>query len=253
MAISIKSPKEIKALRKAGELTAQALALLEREVRPGVSLLELDKMAEDFIKSSHARPAFKGLYGFPNSVCMSLNEVVIHGVPTDYVLQEGDIIGLDLGVEVDGYYGDSALTLPIGAISLQDEKLLACSKESLMHAISSIRVGMHFKELSQILEGAIVERGFVPLKGFCGHGIGKKPHEEPEIPNYLEKGVKPNSGPKIKEGMVFCLEPMVCQKQGEPKILADKWSVVSVDGLNTSHHEHTIAIVGNKAVILTER
>ncbi|EKE93167.1 type I methionyl aminopeptidase [Helicobacter pylori] len=253
MAISIKSPKEIKALRKAGELTAQALALLEREVRPGVSLLELDKMAEDFIKSFHARPAFKGLYGFPNSVCMSLNEVVIHGIPTDYVLQEGDIIGLDLGVEVDGYYGDSALTLPIGAISPQDEKLLACSEESLMHAINSIRVGMHFKELSQILESTIVERGFVPLKGFCGHGIGKKPHEEPEIPNYLEKGVKANSGPKIKEGMVFCLEPMVCQKQGEPKILADKWSVVSVDGLNTSHHEHTIAIVGNKAVILTER
>ncbi|WP_104747815.1 type I methionyl aminopeptidase [Helicobacter cetorum] len=252
MAISIKSPKEIKALRKAGELTAKTLAFLEQEVKPGVSLLELDKMAEDFIKSFGARPAFKGLYGFPNSVCMSLNTIVIHGIPTNYVLQEGDIIGLDLGVEIDGYYGDAAVTLPVGAISSQDEKLLACSKDTLMHAISLIEVGMHFKELSQILEGAIVGRGFVPLKGFCGHGIGRKPHEEPEIPNYLEKGVKPNSGPKIKEGMVFCLEPMVCQKQGEPKILEDKWSVVSVDGLNTSHHEHTIAIIDNKAVILTE-
>ncbi|AFI03422.1 type I methionyl aminopeptidase [Helicobacter cetorum] len=252
MAISIKSPKEISALRKAGEFTGRTLALLKENVRVGITLLELDKIAEDFILSLGAKPAFKGLYGFPNTVCISVNEVVIHGIPTDYALKEGDIVGLDLGVEFQGYYGDSALTLPVGNISSKDKALLACSKETLEEAISSIKVGMHFKELSQVLEKAIIERGFVPLKGFCGHGIGRKPHEEPEIPNYLEKGVKPSSGPKIKEGMVFCLEPMVCQQKGEPKILQDKWSVISVDGLNTSHHEHTIAIVGNQAVILTE-
>jgi methionyl aminopeptidase len=139
--------------------------------------------------------------------------------------------------------------MAIGEISKEDEALIACSKDALYHAIENIRVGMRFKELSAILEEFIRGRGFLPLRDFCGHGIGKKPHEEPNIPNYVEG--KPKQGPKIKNGMVFCLEPMICQKSDKPVILEDKWSVVSEDGLNTSHYEHTVAIIDGKAMILT--
>jgi len=155
-----------------------------------------------------------------------------------------------LGTKIDGYFGDAAISMGIGKISKEDEDLIACSKDALYHAIENIKVGMRFKELSHILETFIRDRGYVPLRDFCGHGIGKKPHEEPNIPNYVDG--KPNQGPKIKNGMVFCLEPMVCQKGENPVILEDKWSVVSEDGLHSSHYEHTVAIIDNKAVILTE-
>ncbi|MFC3847035.1 type I methionyl aminopeptidase [Helicobacter baculiformis] len=252
MAIVIRSPKDIDALRRAGAVVGQTLELLREEIRVGMSLLELDALAEAHIYKLKAEPAFKGLYGFPNTLCTSLNEVAIHGIPTDYKLQSGDIIGLDLGAQVQGWFGDAAITLGVGEVSLKDHALIACAKDTLDKVIASLEVGMRFKEVSQLLETLIRKRGFVPLKKFCGHGIGRKPHEEPSIFNYLEPSSKPNSGPKIKEGMVFCLEPMVCQESGEPKILEDKWSVVSVDGLRTSHYEHTIAMVGKKAQILTE-
>jgi methionyl aminopeptidase len=207
-------------------------------------------MAEEYIRSHGAKPSFKGLYGFPNSVCTSLNQVIIHGIPTDYKLQEGDIIGYDIGTELDGWFGDAAITVAVGKITPQDEALIACAKESLYEAIAAIKVGMRFKELSAVLENSIRSRGFVPLHSFCGHGIGKKPHEEPEIPNYLEaKDAK--GGPKIKNGMVFCLEPMVCQKDSKPLILENKWDVVSADGLRGSHYEHTVAVVNGKAEILS--
>ncbi|WP_163532393.1 type I methionyl aminopeptidase [Helicobacter suis] len=252
MAIAIRNRKEIALLKKVGEVVGQTLNLLAQKIHAGMSLLELDALAEEHIYKMGAIPAFKGLYGFPNTVCISVNEVIIHGIPTDYCLQEGDIVGLDLGAQIQGYFGDAAITLAIGEPSAMDTKLIACAKESLYEAIANLRVGMHFKEVSQILESAIRKRGFVPLFDFCGHGIGKKPHEEPQIPNYLSPGIKAKAGPKIKEGMVFCLEPMVCQKEGKPKILADHWSVVSVDGLKTSHYEHTIAMINQKAQILTE-
>jgi len=251
MSIAIRKPDEIEKLRKANQIVGQTLQYLEQNVKPGMTLKEIDQMGEEFIRSKGARPSFKGLYGFPAAVCTSLNEVIIHGIPDDTKVKEGDILGLDIGTELDGWYGDAAITMPIGTISEEDQKLIACAKDALYHAIEIIRPGMRFKELSLALEEFIKSRGFTPLVSFCGHGIGRKPHEEPEIPNYLEHG-SPKSGPKIKNGMVFCLEPMICQKLGIPKILDDKWSVVSQDGLRGSHYEHTVAVIGNRAEILSQ-
>jgi len=251
MAIALRKPKEIEKLREANRIVAQTLQLLEQHTKPGISLKELDAMAEDFIRSQGAEPSFKGLYGFPSSVCTSVNEVIIHGIPTEYKLKEGDIVGYDIGTQKDGWYGDAAITVGVGSISKEDEKLIACAKDALYYAIENIKVGMRFKEVSLLLENFIKEYGFVPLRDFCGHGIGKKPHEEPEIPNYLD-APNPKAGPKIKNGMVFCLEPMICQTKSKPKILENGWDVVSEDGLRGSHYEHTIAIIGGKAEILSQ-
>ena len=250
MAIAIRKPAEIEKLRAANKIVAQTLQYLSSIIKPGLSLVELNRLGEEYIINLGARPSFKGLYGFPAGVCTSVNEVVIHGIPTDYELQEGDIIGIDIGTEVDGWYGDGAVTVGVGEINKEDEELISCAKDALYHAIDFIKPGLRFKELSFELENFIKDRGYQPLKSFCGHGIGKKPHEEPEIPNYLS-GNNPEQGPKIKNGMVFCLEPMICQKDGTSKVLDDKWSVVSVDGLRTSHYEHTVAVIGGKAEILS--
>ncbi len=249
MAIPLRKPSEIDTLRRAGAIVGQTLAYLEETVKPGMSLKEIDALGEEFLRKLGAEPSFKGLYGFPAAVCTSVNEVIIHGVPTDYKVQEGDILGLDIGTKLEGYYGDAAITMPVGRISEEDQRLIDCSRETLYEAIEAIRQGMRFKELSAILEEGITSRGYVPLRNYCGHGIGTKPHDEPNILNYLEG--KANQGPKIKNGMVFCLEPMVCQQSGEPVLLEDDWSVVSEDGLRGSHYEHQVAVVDGKAVILT--
>ncbi|VDH01871.1 methionine aminopeptidase [Helicobacter pametensis] len=251
MAIAIRKPSEIEQLRVSSVLVAQALRRAKESISIGTSLLEIDEIIEDFILSQNAHPAFKGLYGFPNSACISLNSVIIHGIPTDYKLQEGDIVGIDVGVEKNGWYGDAAITIGVGKISSQDQRLIDASEQVLLEAISQIHEGMHFKELSLLLGELIGEYGYVPLLDYCGHGIGRKPHEEPQIPNYLSHG-KAKSGEKIKNGMVFCIEPMLCQKSGKPVILKDGWSVVSEDGLNTSHYEHTVAMIGGKAEILSK-
>lgn len=250
MAITLRKPNEIEKLRAANKIVGGALDLLRANTKVGASLKDLDAMAEDYIRSYGAKPSFKGLYGFPNAVCTSLNNVIIHGIPTDYKLQDGDIIGYDIGTELNGYFGDAAITVAVGEVSELDNALIACSKDTLYHAIDEIKVGMRFKELSLILEKFIISRGFVPLYDFCGHGIGKKPHEEPQIPNYLE-GKNPKQGPKIKNGMVFCLEPMICQKDSKPLILENGWDVVSADGLNGSHYEHTVVVINGKAEILS--
>ncbi|MBN2768117.1 MAG: type I methionyl aminopeptidase [Campylobacterales bacterium] len=251
MAIAIRKPDEIKKLAKAAELVAKTLNHLEKNIKEGMNLEQIDAMGEEYIRSFDAIPAFKGLYGFKGSVCTSLNQVVIHGVPIkETVIKSGDILGLDIGVKLDGYYGDAAITMPIGEISKEDQSLIACSKDVLYEAINQIKEGMRFKELSSILEQSIISRGYIPLREYCGHGIGSKPHDEPNIPNYIEG--KANQGPKIKNGMVFCIEPMVCQKSGKPLLLDDEWSVISEDGLNTSHYEHQVAIIDGKAVILSE-
>lgn len=250
MAIPIRKPGEIDALAKAGHLVALTLAEVKRHIRPGITPLELDGIAEDFIRSNGGRPSFKGLYDFPNTILASRNEVIIHGIPDTQPLAEGDIIGVDLGVEIDGWYGDAAFTEPVGEVSKEASSLIACAKESLHEAIEAIKPGMRFKELSALLETSITSRGYIPLRGYCGHGIGRKPHEEPSILNYVEG--KPNQGPKIKEGMVFCIEPMICQKSGESALLEDHWSVVSEDGLLGSHYEHTVAVRDGKAVILSQ-
>ena len=250
MAIALRKPQEIEKLRAANKIVGGALELLQNSAKVGMTLTELDAMAEDYIRSHGAKPSFKGLYGFPNAVCCSLNEVIIHGIPTDYKLQEGDVIGFDIGTELDGWFGDAAITMPVGKVSAEDEALIACSKDTLYHAIKNIKQGMRFKELSHLMEKFILDAGFVPLRNFCGHGIGKKPHEEPEIPNYLE-GTNAKAGPKIKNGMVFCLEPMICQKDSKPIILENQWDVVSADGLRGSHYEHTVAVINGKAEILS--
>ncbi|MFA6759586.1 MAG: type I methionyl aminopeptidase [Sulfuricurvum sp.] len=250
MAIALRKADEIAKLRVANSIVAKTLDLLRESTKVGASLKELDAMAEDFICSQGATPSFKGLYGFPNAVCTSLNEVIIHGIPTDYKLKEGDVIGFDVGVQKDGWYGDAAITMGVGEISSDDEALIACAKDTLYEAIEAIRVGMRFKELSVVLEQSIISRGFVPLHNFCGHGIGRKPHEEPEIPNYLD-GKDPKAGPKIKNGMVFCLEPMITQKDPTPIILKNGWDVVSADGLRGSHYEHTVAVIDGRAEILS--
>jgi len=251
LAIPLRNLNEIEKLRVAGNAVAQTLKYLQENVKAGMSLLEVDKMGDEYINSLGARPSFKGLYGFPNAICTSLNEVIIHGVPTSDILKEGDILGIDIGSEIDGWYGDAAITMPIGKISKKDEELISCSKDALYYAIDIIKEGMRFKELSLAIEEFILARGFVPLVRFCGHGIGREPHCDPEIPSYFE-GKKPKQGPKIKNGMVFCLEPMICQKEKEPIIdEKDKWSVRSSDGLRTSHYEHQVAVVNGKAVILT--
>ncbi len=251
MAIALRKPAEIAKLKEAGEIVAKTLQYLQSSIRPGMTLKEIDAMGEAYIRNLGAEPSFKGLYGFTGSVCTSLNEVCIHGVPDDTKIKEGDLLGLDIGSKRDGYYGDAAITMIVGGKgSEQDEALIACAKGALYHAIEAIRPGMRFKELSHILESYITEAGFVPLRDYCGHGIGTKPHDEPNIPNYVEGS--PKQGPKIKNGMVFCLEPMVCQESGNAVVLEDGWSVVSEDGLRTAHYEHQVAIVDGKAVILTE-
>ncbi|RDU72592.1 type I methionyl aminopeptidase [Helicobacter aurati] len=251
MGIAIKNKDQLHTIEEASRIVAVALDYATTIVSEGISLLEIDKAVENKIISLGAIPSFKGLYGFPNATCISVNEVIIHGIPTNYYLKSGDIVGIDIGTKYKGYYGDGAVTVGVGVVHEQDKRLMECSLQTLINTIDSIKAGMRFKEISAILQENIESRGFVPLFGFCGHGIGTSPHEEPSIPNYLESGVK-IGGPKVKEGMVFCLEPMVCQKSGEPVILNDKWSVVSKDGLNTSHHEHTIAIIDGRARILTE-
>ncbi len=249
MAIALRKKEEIEILRRAGAIVAQTLEYISSYIKPGISLIELDKLIEEFIIKQKAKPSFKGLYGFPASACISVNEVIIHGIPTDYKLKEGDIVGIDIGSFYQGYYGDAAKTFEVGKVSEVDKKLIECSKDALYKAIDAIKVGVRFKEISKLLEDTIKSYNFVPLRDFCGHGIGTKPHDEPNIPNYLEG--KPKQGPKIKNGMVFCLEPMVCQKDGEPVILEDGWSVVSRDGLNGAHYEHEIAVVDGKALILS--
>ncbi len=251
MAINLRKPQEIERLRDSNVIVAKALKHAEALARPGVSLLEMANSTESYIKSLGGRPSFKGLYGFPGAICISVNEVIIHGIPTEYKLQEGDIVGIDIGVEYKGWFGDAAITVPVGKVKAEDTRLMDCSRMTLEESIAEIREGMRFKELSALLQELIIKKGFVPLRNFCGHGIGKRPHEEPEIPNYLDNdGAK--QGPKIKNGMVFCIEPMVCVENGESKILEDKWSVVSTDNKRGSHHEHTVAIIDKKAVILSK-
>lgn len=251
MSIAIRNLKEIQMLSSSSRVVASSLEYVQKFLRPGISLLDIDSIIENHILSLGARPSFKGLYGFPNSVCLSVNEVIIHGIPTEYQLQEGDILGIDVGSELDGWYGDGAITVGIGDTKDEHKMIIDCAREALLYSIDVIREGMYFKELSKILGDFIHSRGFVPLRDYCGHGIGRKPHDEPSIMNYLDSG-NPRQGPKIRNGMVFCIEPMVCARSGVPVVLSDGWSVVSEDGCYGAHYEHTVVVIDGKAKILTE-
>ncbi|WP_456470143.1 type I methionyl aminopeptidase [Caminibacter sp.] len=250
MAIAIRKPKEIEEIKKPARLVAETLKLLRENTKPGITPLELDKMAEDFIRSRGGRPAFKGLYDFPNSVCISVNGCVIHGIPTNKPLKEGDIVGYDIGVEMNGWYGDAAITVGVGKIKEEYEKMIKVAKDAIYHAVKNIKPGMRYKQISKLLEDYITSHGYVPLKGYSGHGIGRKPHEEPQILNYVEG--KPNQGEKVKNGHVFCIEPMLCHKCGEPILADNGWDVYCEDMEVGVHYEHQIAIINNKAEILTE-
>ncbi|MEO1927673.1 MAG: type I methionyl aminopeptidase [Nautiliaceae bacterium] len=250
MAIPIRKPQEIEKIKIPAKLVARTLKLLKENTKPGVTPLELDKMAEEFIRNHGGRPAFKGLYDFPNSVCISRNGVVIHGVPTNEPLKEGEIVGFDVGVEIDGWYGDAAITVGVGNIAPEYEKMIQVAKDALYYAIKNIKPGMRYKQISKLLEDYITSHGYVPLKGYSGHGIGRKPHEEPQILNYVEG--KPNQGEKVKNGHVFCLEPMLCHKCGDPILAENGWDVYCEDMEVGVHYEHQVAVLNNKAIILTE-
>ena len=250
MAIPIRKPAEIEKIKIPAKVVGQTLKLLRENAKPGITPIELDKMAEDFIRSKGGRPAFKGLYDFPNSVCISRNGVVIHGIPDNEPLKEGEVVGFDVGVEIDGWYGDAAITVGIGNIDEKYKKMIDVAKGALYHAIENIKPGMRYKQISKLIEDYITSHGFIPLKGYSGHGIGRKPHEEPQILNYVEG--KPNQGEKVKNGHVFCLEPMICQKSGEPILADNGWDVYCEDLGVGVHYEHQVAILNNKAIILTE-
>jgi len=250
MAIAIRKPKEIEEIKKSANLVAKTLKLLRENTKPGITPLELDRMAEDFIRSHGGRPAFKGLYDFPNSVCISRNGIIIHGIPDSEPLKEGDVVGYDVGVEINGWYGDAAITVGVGEIKDEYKKMIQVAKDAIYYAVERIKPGMRYKQISKLLEDYITSHGYVPLKGYSGHGIGRKPHEEPQILNYVEG--KPNQGEKVKNGHVFCLEPMLCHKKGEPILGDNGWDVYCEDLDVGVHYEHQIAIINNKAEILTE-
>lgn len=245
--ITCKSRRELSYMRDAGRIVAGALSELAKAVRPGVTTGELDRLAEEFIIKNGARPAFKGLYGFPATICASVNEEVVHGIPGFKKLENGDIIGIDIGVELNGYYGDSAVTLPVGEVSPEVEKLLRVTEESLYVGIAQAREGNRLSDISHAIQTYVESHGFSVVRDFVGHGIGRSMHEEPQVPNFG----KPGRGPRLKAGMTLAIEPMVNMGSYEVKTLPDNWTVVTLDGSLSAHFEHTVAVTDGEPEILT--
>lgn len=236
-------------MARGGKVLAAAVAMLEREVKPGLTTYDLDKIAEDFIRSHKgAVPSFKGLYGFPGSICASINDEIVHGIPSKKrVLKEGDIISLDVGVKLDGFHTDSATTVPVGQVSAESKKLLEVTKKSLEAGIEAARVGNHIGDIGNAVEEVVKAAGFSVVRDMVGHGIGEKFHEEPQVPNYG----KPKRGTKLQPGLTIAIEPMVNIGDYKTKTLADKWTIVTADGSRSAHFEHTIAITADGPWILT--
>lgn len=246
--IILKTPEEIEIMAMASKLVAETHQMLRQAVRPGVTTLELDQLAEEFIRSHGGKPAFKGYRNFPATLCASINEQVVHGIPSNRVLKEGDIIGLDLGAVIDGFYGDAAVTLPVGEVAPEVMKLLKTSEESLFKGIEQARVGNRLSDISAAIQRHAEEAGYAVVRDFVGHGIGRQLHEEPQVPNYG----KPGQGPRLQVGMVLAIEPMINMGHHQVKILEDQWTAVTKDGSVSAHFEHTIAIQPNgPARILT--
>jgi methionyl aminopeptidase len=246
--IYIRSPKEVDILRRAGKVVKDTLCMLEEYIIPGVETIELDRLAEDYIRSQGAIPGFKGLYGFPSTLCISVENEVVHGIPGKRILKEGEIVGLDVGSIVEGYYGDHARSFAVGKIDEVHKKLLSVTKESLMKGIEQARPGNRIGDISNAIQLYAESHGYGVVTELVGHGIGTKLHEEPQIPNYGQKG----TGPKIKEGMCFAIEPMI--NMGTPEVFtkSDQWTICTVDGLPSAHFEHSITITENGAEILTK-
>lgn len=246
--ISCKSDKELAYMRDAGSVVARTLQELKSAVNVNVSTSELDRLAEDFIVKAGARPAFKGLYGFPYTICASVNEEVVHGFPSLRKLKNGDIISIDIGAEVNGYYGDSAVTVPVGEISSEAMQLLKATEESLYQGIDRARAGARLSDISNAVQTYAEGYGFSVVRDYVGHGIGSSPHEDPQVPNYG----KPGRGPRLKAGMTLAIEPMINMGTYEVRTLANNWTVVTLDAKLSAHFEHTIAITDDKPEILTK-
>jgi methionyl aminopeptidase len=245
--IILKSKSEIEKMTVACRIVAEVLQILVRTVRPGLTTLELDALAERSIRMRGAVPAFKGYRGFPNTLCVALNEQVVHGIPSKRRLRAGDIIGLDLGAKWEGYYGDAAVTIPVGQISSQTECLLAAAREALSLGIKEVRPGTHLSDISHAIQRYAESRGYSVVRAFVGHGIGTALHEEPQVPNFGP----PGRGPRLKAGMVLAIEPMVNIGDADVEILDDGWTVVTADGQLSAHFEHTVAITDDGHQILT--
>lgn len=246
--ITIKTPEEIEIMKEGGKILAQALKSLEKLVRPGIATKELDKAAEAFILSKGAKPAFKGYAGFPYALCVSVNENIVHGFPSDYILKEGDVVGLDLGVYYKGFNTDMAITVAVGNTSFEAKRLINAAKKSLRLGIKKVKIGNTIGDIGNTIERFVGDQGFGVVKDLCGHGIGREVHEDPRVPNYGKRG----AGEKLVEGMVICIEPMITIGSANLKKSDDGYGYAAKDNSMTAHFEHTIAITKKGPVILTE-
>ena len=245
--IIIKSQREIELMRKAGEITARALEEIEKHVKPGISTLELDKIAEELILSYNATPAFKGYRGFPASICASINEEVVHGIPGLRRLKDGDIISIDIGAVFQGYYGDAARTFPVGQVSDDALRLIDVTRQSFFEGIAFAKQGYRLSDISHAIQTYVERHNYSVVRDYVGHGIGQNMHEDPQIPNYGP----PGKGPRLKAGMTLAIEPMVNMGGFEVYTLKNKWTVVTSDGSLSAHYENTIVITDGEPEILT--
>jgi len=248
MAINYRSDEEIEKIRRANAIVVAAHKRLEEILKPGVSTKQLDREAETVILDLGGRPSFKGYRGFPNTLCVALNNQVVHGIPDKTVLKNGDIIGLDLGAEREGYYGDAAQTLPVGEINEEALKLIEVTKEALMKGIEKMKPKAHLSDISHAIQQFAEENGYQVVRAFVGHGIGSKPHEDPQVPNFGP----PGRGPVLREGMVLAIEPMVNIGGSDVEVLDDQWTVRTADGTLSAHFEHSVAVVEDGFSILSE-
>ena len=247
--IVCKSPDKINRLRAANQLVGDVLCRLQAMVEPGVTTEELDAVAEARIREVGAVPAFKGYHGYPATLCASVNDAVVHGIPSDEALKDGDIVSIDMGVVLDGYYGDSALTVGVGQVSDQAARLMAVTREALERAIAKVQVDGRVSDLGHAVQQHVESNGFAVVREFVGHGIGTQLHEEPQIPNYGE----PGRGPQLREGMVLAIEPMVNVGHPGVRVLDDGWTAVTRDGGLSAHFEHSVAVTANGPEVLSRR
>ena len=234
-------------MRKASRIVAEVLAKLRKLVEPGITTLELDRFAEAYLTKRGAKPAFKGYRGYSYTLCASVNEAVVHGLPSRRKLKEGDIVGLDLGAIVDGYYGDAAITVPVGEVSEEARRLIAIAEECLRRGLAKVQAGKRLSDVSHAVQEYAEAHGYSVVRAFVGHGIGRSLHEEPQVPNFGP----PGRGPLLKLGMTLAIEPMVNAGSPEVLILGDNWTAVSRDGSLSAHFEHTVAITEKGTEVLT--
>ena len=247
MAITIKSPEQIQKMRAAGDILRRLDLVLKAEIRAGITTKELDTIAEDFIRSNGAIPGFKGYGGFPGTLCISVNEEVIHGIPGPRKLKDGDIVSIDMGSIVDGFYGDCARTYGVGEISEADKKLIEVTKQSFFEGLKYAKAGNHLYEISAAIQKYVESNGFSVVRDFVGHGIGRNLHEDPPVPNYKPMG----RGVKLQKGMCLAVEPMVNAGGWKVKVLSDGWTTVTADGSRAAHYENSFCITDGEPEIFT--